>query len=459
MSAVTQGQAAPRSSIFNDPKFRSTAIQVLLILAIGWFAWRIVHNTQINLHNRNISSGFQFLWSTAGFGVNQALISYSETSSYGRALLVGLLNTLLVAGVGILFATLLGFTLGIMRLSRNWLVAKVAEIYVEIVRNIPLLLQIFVWYATVLKPLPAPARAPQIGLPWPGGGFIIMAAVLGGGAWLLRGLYQRTQSVVMRVVATLLLFFAAWTAIGVVREFGLSTINFVPLGIFLSNRGIMFPRPIFGESMWIELAALVVGIVLALGVARWARRRQEQTGQQFPTLWVSLGLILGLPLIVFLTAGAGATFEFPELKGFNFRGGMTLIPEFLALVIALSTYTASFIAEIVRAGIQAVSHGQTEAAHALGVRPGVTLRLVVIPQAMRVIIPPLASQYLNLTKNSSLAVAIGYPDLVAMGGTVLNQTGQAIEIIAIWMVVYLSLSLMTSAFMNWFNSRMRLVER
>jgi general L-amino acid transport system permease protein len=459
MSAVTQGQAAPRSSIFNDPKFRSTAIQVLLVLAIGWFAWRIVHNTQINLHNRNISSGFQFLWSTAGFGVNQALISYSETSSYGRALLVGLLNTLLVAGVGILFATLLGFTLGIMRLSRNWLVAKVAEIYVEIVRNIPLLLQIFVWYATVLKPLPAPARAPQIGLPWPGGGFIVMAAVLGGGAWLLRGLYQRTQSVVMRVVATLLLFFAAWTAIGVVREFGLSTINFVPLGIFLSNRGIMFPRPIFGESMWIELAALVVGIVLALGVARWARRRQEQTGQQFPTLWVSLGLILGLPLIVFLTAGAGATFEFPELKGFNFRGGMTLIPEFLALVIALSTYTASFIAEIVRAGIQAVSHGQTEAAHALGVRPGVTLRLVVIPQAMRVIIPPLASQYLNLTKNSSLAVAIGYPDLVAMGGTVLNQTGQAIEIIAIWMVVYLSLSLMTSAFMNWFNSRMRLVER
>jgi general L-amino acid transport system permease protein len=459
MSAVPQGQAAPRSSIFNDPKFRSTAIQVLLVLAIGWFAWRIVHNTQINLHNRNISSGFQFLWSTAGFGVNQALISYSETSSYGRALLVGLLNTLLVAGVGILFATLLGFTLGIMRLSRNWLVAKVAEIYVEIVRNIPLLLQIFVWYATVLKPLPAPARAPQIGLPWPGGGFIIMAAVLGGGAWLLRGLYQRTQSVVMRVVATLLLFFAAWTAIGVVREFGLSTINFVPLGIFLSNRGIMFPRPIFSESMWIELAALVVGIVLALGVARWARRRQEQTGQQFPTLWVSLGLILGLPLIVFLTAGAGATFEFPELKGFNFRGGMTLIPEFLALVIALSTYTASFIAEIVRAGIQAVSHGQTEAAHALGVRPGVTLRLVVIPQAMRVIIPPLASQYLNLTKNSSLAVAIGYPDLVAMGGTVLNQTGQAIEIIAIWMVVYLSLSLMTSAFMNWFNSRMRLVER
>jgi general L-amino acid transport system permease protein len=459
MSAVTQGQAAPRSSIFNDPKFRSTAIQVLLVLAIGWFAWRIVHNTQINLHNRNISSGFQFLWSTAGFGVNQALISYSETSSYGRALLVGLLNTLLVAGVGILFATLLGFTLGIMRLSRNWLVAKVAEIYVEIVRNIPLLLQIFVWYATVLKPLPAPARAPQIGLPWPGGGFIVMAAVLGGGAWLLRGLYQRSQSVVMRVVATLLLFFAAWTAIGVVREFGLSTINFVPLGIFLSNRGIMFPRPILGESVWIELAALVVGIVLAAAIAHWARRRQEQTGQQFPTLWVSLGLILGLPLIVFLTAGAGATFEFPELKGFNFRGGLTLIPEFLALVIALSTYTAAFIGEIVRAGIQAVSHGQSEAAHALGVRPGVTLRLVVIPQAMRVIIPPLASQYLNLTKNSSLAVAIGYPDLVAMGGTVLNQTGQAIEIIGIWMVVYLSLSLLTSAFMNWFNSRMRLVER
>jgi general L-amino acid transport system permease protein len=264
---------------------------------------------------------------------------------------------------------------------------------------------------------------------------------------------------VMRVVATLLLFFAAWTAMGAIRELGLSTINFVPLGIFLSNRGIMFPRPVFSESMWIELAAFVLGIVLSLAIATWARRRQEQTGQQFPTLEASLGLIIGLPLLVFFAAGANATFEFPELKGFNFRGGMTLIPEFLALVIALSTYTAAFIAEIVRAGIQAVSHGQTEAAHALGVRPGVTLRLVVIPQAMRVIIPPLASQYLNLTKNSSLAVAIGYPDLVAMGGTVLNQTGQAIEIIGIWMVVYLSLSLLTSAFMNWFNSRMRLVER
>jgi general L-amino acid transport system permease protein len=459
MSAVSQGQQSARSSIVNDPKFRSLAIQLLLVLAIGWFVWVIARNTQINLQNRNIASGFRFLWSTAGFGVNQALISYSEASSYGRALLVGFLNTLLVAGVGIVCATILGFVIGIMRLSRNWLVAKVAETYIEIIRNIPLLLQIFVWYATVLKPLPAPARAPQIGLPWPGGGFIIMAMVLGGGAWLLRNLYLRTQSVAMRVVATLLLFFAAWTAMGAIRELGLSTINFLPLGIFLSNRGIMFPRPVFSESMWIELAALVLGIVLSLAIATWARRRQEQTGQQFPTLEASLGLIIGLPLLVFFAAGANATFEFPELKGFNFRGGMTLIPEFLALVIALSTYTAAFIGEIVRAGIQAVSHGQTEAAHALGVRPGVTLRLVVIPQAMRVIIPPLASQYLNLTKNSSLAVAIGYPDLVAMGGTVLNQTGQAIEIIGIWMVVYLSLSLLTSAFMNWFNSRMRLVER
>src|SRR6185295_19170291 len=220
----------------------------------------------------------------AGFGVNQALISYSEASSYGRALLVGFLNTLLVAGVGIVCATIVGFILGIMRLSRNWLIAKVAETYIEFIRNIPLLLQIFVWYATVLKPLPAPARAPQIGLPWPGGGFVVMAAVLGGGAWLLRNLYLRTQSVAMRVVGTLLLFFAAWTALGVVRELGLSTINFVPLGIFLSNRGIMFPRPVFNESMWIELAALVLGIVLSLAIATWARRRQEQTGQQFPTL-------------------------------------------------------------------------------------------------------------------------------------------------------------------------------
>ena len=399
----------------------------------------IGRNTQINLENRNIASGFQFLWSTAGFGVNQALISYSEASSYGRALLVGFLNTLLVAGVGIVCATILGFVVGIMRLSRNWLVAKVAETYIEILRNIPLLLQIFVWYATVLKPLPAPARAPQLGLPWPGGGFVVMAVVLGGGAWLLRGLYLRTQSVVLRVVATLLLFFAAWTASGAISELGLSTINFVPLGIFLSNRGITFPRPVPGEGAWMQIAALVLGIVLSLAIATWARRRQERTGQQFPTIAVSLALIIGLPLLALLATGSETTFEFPVLKGFNFRGGMTVIPEFLALVIALSTYTAAFIAEIVRAGIQAVSHGQTEAAHALGVRPGQTLRLVVIPQAMRVIIPPLASQYLNLTKNSSLAVAIGYPDLVAMGGTVLNQTGQAIEIIGIWMAVYLTL--------------------
>ena len=429
------------------------------MVAIGWIVWVIGRNTQINLENRNIASGFQFLWSTAGFGVNQALISYSEASSYGRALLVGFLNTLLVAGVGIVCATILGFVVGIMRLSRNWLVAKVAETYIEILRNIPLLLQIFVWYATVLKPLPAPARAPQLGLPWPGGGFVVMAVVLGGGAWLLRGLYLRTQSVVLRVVATLLLFFAAWTASGAISELGLSTINFVPLGIFLSNRGIMFPRPVPGEGAWMQIAALVLGIVLSLAIATWARRRQERTGQQFPTIAVSLALIIGLPLLALLATGSETTFEFPVLKGFNFRGGMTVIPEFLALVIALSIYTAAFIAEIVRAGIQAVSHGQTEAAHALGVRPGQTLRLVVIPQAMRVIIPPLASQYLNLTKNSSLAVAIGYPDLVAMGGTVLNQTGQAIEIIGIWMVVYLTLSLLTSAFMNWFNSRMRLVER
>ena len=261
------------------------------MLAIGWFAWEIAHNTQINLQSRNIASGFRFLWSTAGFGVNQALISYSEASSYGRALLVGFLNTLLVAGVGIVCATILGFVIGIMRLSRNWLVAKVAETYIEIMRNIPLLLQIFVWYATVLKPLPAPARAPQIGLPWPGGGFIVMAAVLGGGAWLLRNLYLRTQSVVdarRRDAAPVLrrLDGAAGSIASSASRRSISCRSASSSPIAASrSRGRSSAR-----ALWIELAALVLGIVLSLAIATWARRRQEQTGQQFPTLAVSLGV-------------------------------------------------------------------------------------------------------------------------------------------------------------------------
>ncbi|MFO1089713.1 MAG: amino acid ABC transporter permease [Hyphomicrobiales bacterium] len=461
MSATTgdQSRGAARTSLLNDPKVRSLVIQAVLLIALGWFGWEIIHNTLTNLRTRNIASGFGFLQATAGFSITQTLIPYSEASSYGRAILVGFLNTLLVAVLGIIFATILGFIVGVMRLSKNWLVAKVAETYIEVVRNVPLLLQIFVWYATVLKPLPPPAKAPQVGLPYPGPGFLILLILGGGALWLLSRLYQQTTNIIARVGGTLAVLMGLYGLASAIGSWGLTVIGFVPMGVFLSNRGFIVPKVTFTEGIWNEIIALVIGIVAAFLIARWARRRQEATGQQFPVVWSSIGLIVGLPLLTYFVAGAPVAIEYPELKGFNFRGGVNVVPEFIALLVAISIYTASFIAEIVRAGIQAVSHGQTEAAHALGLRPGPTLRLVVIPQAMRVIIPPLASQYLNLTKNSSLAVAVGYPDLVAMGGTVLNQTGQAVEIIGIWMAVYLSLSLATSLFMNWFNARVKLVER
>jgi general L-amino acid transport system permease protein len=395
MAAASDAPEREKVSFWNDPKVRSYFVQALLLLALAFFAYEIVHNTVTNLRSRNISSGFDFLAKGAGFDIIQTLVPYSSgASSYGTAILVGFLNTILVASLGIIAATIIGFIVGVMRLSKNWLVARIATVYIEFFRNVPLLLQIFIWYGAVLKPLPGPKQA-------------LNAAD----------------------------------------------------SVFLSNRGLMMPKPIFGDGAVLGLIGLIAAIGGAIYIAQWAKKRQEATGQYFPVLWTSIGLIVGLPLLGLLFAGFPVTWEYPELKGFNFAGGLTVIPEFMALFLALSVYTGAFIAETVRAGIQAVSHGQSEAAHALGLRHGPTLRLVVIPQAMRVIIPPLASQYLNLTKNSSLAVAIGYPDLVAMGGTVLNQTGQAVEVVMIWMVVYLSLSLLTSAFMNWFNSRMRLVER
>jgi len=394
MSTASDVYQPPKVSFWNDPKIRSALVQVIMVLAVGFFVYEIVDNTITNLTKRNISTGFAFLNKSAGFDLIQTLIAFSSESSYGRALVAGFLNTLLVSSLGILFATLLGFIVGIMRLSRNWLVSSIATLYIETIRNVPLLLQMFVWYGVVLKSLPGPREA----------------------------------------------------------------INISDM-FFLSNRGLNMPDTIFGDSAWLGLAGLAAGIIGAIVLRNWARKRQAATGQPFPYVLTGIAMILALPILGLLVAGWPITFDYPVLGGFNFSGGTVIIPEFMALLVALSIYTASFIAEIVRAGIQAVSHGQSEAAHALGMRSGITTRLVVIPQAMRVIIPPLASQYLNLTKNSSLAVAIGYPDLVATGGTVLNQTGQAIEIVMIWMIVYLSLSLLTSAFMNWFNSRMKLVER
>jgi general L-amino acid transport system permease protein len=393
MRAIDDAPAA-RVSIWNDPKARSVAVQILLALIILASAFTIVENTITNLTTRNISTGFEFLHKSAGFDLIMSLISYSSDSSYGRAIMVGFLNTLLVSFFGIILATMIGFAAGIMRLSRNWLVSRVGTVYVELVRNVPLLLQIFIWYGAVLTPLPGPRESLHIGEVF-----------------------------------------------------------------YLSNRGLNMPAPIFGDGAWLGLLGFGIGVVGIIILRRWAANRQAATGQAFPVNSASIGLIILLPMIFFALAGWPMTLEYPKLGGFNFSGGTTIIPGFIALLMALSVYTGTFIAENVRAGIQAVSHGQTEAARALGLHQGSVTRLVVIPQAMRVIIPPLANQYLNLTKNSSLAVAIAYPDLMATGGTVLNQTGQAIEIVLIWMAVYLSLSLLTSVFMNWFNSRMKLVER
>lgn len=388
------GEDRPRVSFLYDPSVRSVIYQVLtaiIFVALIWWFWS---NTLDNLRRANIASGFGFLNGRAGFDVGQALIAYSSDSTYFRALYVGFLNTLLVAFTGIITATIIGFLVGIGRLSHNWLIAKLSQVYVEVFRNIPPLLVIFFWYKGVLSVLPQPRESIHM-----------------------------------------------------------------PFSIFLNNRGLAFPRPIWGESAWAIPVALIIGIVAAVVVSKWARARQARTGQPFPSGWAGFGLILGLPILTFLALGAPLTFDYPIEGKFNLTGGSVVGPEFVSLYLALSFYTAAFIAEIVRSGIRAVAKGQTEAAFALGLQPGVTTRKIVVPQAMRIIIPPLTSQYLNLTKNSSLAIAIGFSDLVSVGGTILNQTGRAVEIVAIWMVVYLSISLATSLFMNWFNTKMALVER
>ncbi|HEY5791446.1 MAG TPA: amino acid ABC transporter permease [Gammaproteobacteria bacterium] len=387
----TPGKPAP----WNDPKIRAVVFQVVLIFCVVMFGLFLVNNTLYNMEQRGISTGFSFLEKEAGFGVTQSLIDYDETYSYGRTFFVGLLNTLLVSLLGIICATLVGFVMGVARLSRNWLIARLATVYIEIFRNIPLLLQIFFWYFAVGLNLPRPKQSIVIGDTF-----------------------------------------------------------------FLNNRGLFIPRPVTEDGFGLVIGALVAAIVAIFFIARWAHRRQDATGQPFHTVWVSLGLLFGLPLLAYFAAGSPLTWEMPELRGFNFQGGLTVLPELFALTLALTVYTGTFIAETVRAGIQSVSHGQTEAARALGLGESRMLQLIIIPQAMRVIIPPLTSQYLNLAKNSSLAAAIGYPDLVAVfAGTTLNQTGQAVEIIAMTMAVYLTMSLSISLLMNWYNAKMALRER
>jgi general L-amino acid transport system permease protein len=394
--SIAQDSGPPKVALIYDPKVRSIAYQVVLCAIVLFLCWSAVRNAASNLARANIASGFGFWEQTAGFDISQTLIEYSaQGSTYGRAFWVGLLNTLVVAAIGIVLATILGFLVGIARLSKNFLLAKLSAGYVELIRNLPLLLQLLFWYNAVLKALPEMRDS-----------------------WALPG------------------------------------------SIFLNNRGFFAPAPIFQPAMQFVAGAFIAGIIGAIAFASWARKRQERTGEQSPVGLVALGLIIGLPVIVFFLAGMPATLEFPEKGRFNIRGGMEILPEFAALLVGLVLYTGAFIAEVVRAGIMAVSKGQTEAAGALGLRTGPTLKLVVIPQAMRVIIPPLTSQYLNLTKNSSLAVFVGYPDLVQVfTGTVLNQTGQAVEVVMITMAVYLSISLVTSMVMNWYNARIALVER
>ena len=392
---IVEAQKPAKPPVWNDPVYRALFFQALVLIGVIALGYILVSNTLHNLERQGIASGFRFLNTTAGFSILMTLIDYSEEDTYFVAFVVSLLNTLLVAFVGIIFATVLGFIIGVARLSSNWLISKMAMVYIETLRNIPLLLQIFFWYMGVVRNLPSPRDSMEM--------------------------------------------FDSF---------------------FLNNRGLYSPAPVFEDGFMMIPLALLLAVVVVFFVARWAHKRQEATGQQFHTVYVSLGILVGLPLLAAILTGFPMTWEYPELKGSNFKGGLTLIPEFVSLVLALALYTASFIAEIVRAGIMAVSHGQTEASYALGLKPGPTLRLVIIPQALRVIIPPLTSQFLNLTKNSSLAAAIAYPDLVLVfAGTVLMQTGQAVEVIAITMAVYLTISLLISAFMNWYNKKMALVER
>jgi len=371
-------------------------LQIVFIVVIAGLAYGVILNAAQNLARAHIASGFGFWNNTAGFDISQTLISYSaSTSSFGRAFWVGLLNTLLVAAIGIVLTTVLGFVVGIARLSRNWLVARLAGGYVELIRNVPLLLQLLFWYNALLKALP------------PLGGSL---ALPGGG--------------------------------------------------ILNNRGLFLPRPEFGPHFGAVLIALVVAIAAAILLREGSRRRRERTGTPIHFVWLALVLVCGLPLAALALAGFPLSFSIPHMGRFNVSGGVEILPEFAALVLALTVYTAAFIAEVVRAGVLAVHAGQTEAAEALGLRSAATLRLVVVPQAMRVIIPPLTSQYLNLIKNSSLAVAIGYPDLVQVfAGSVLNITGQAVEVIAITMAVYLAISLFTSLLMNLYARATVIVER
>ncbi|HKK90962.1 MAG TPA: amino acid ABC transporter permease [Desulfobacteraceae bacterium] len=391
MTTTVSEQSVP---FWLDPGKRAVFYQVLTFVMVGLLAWYLVHNTLTNLENQNITSGFGFLSTEASFEIGESPVAYTAADSYARALLVGFLNTLKVSFFGIILCLIIGIIVGVARLSKNWLVSRTALVYIEIMQNIPILLQLFFWYALFYEAFPSPRQA------------------------------------------------------------------LAPFqGLFLCNRGVLFAIPQAHPCHKFMLAALVIGIGLAFVLRHWARKRQLATGKPFPLFPASLGVIIGLPLVVWLVSGAPMEMNMPVLKGFNYKGGAKFSPEFVALLLGLVIYTSAFVAEAVRAGIQAVSKGQHEAAMSMGLKKIHITHLVVLPQALRIIIPPLTSQMLNLTKNSSLAIAIGFPDFVAVANTTINQTGQSIEGVALIMGCYLIFSLSTSLIMNWYDKKSQLAER
>ncbi len=383
------------SNIWTDKKSRQIIIQIFVIVVVLSLFGFFVRNTLNNLELLGREASYSFLFAPSNYDINQHLIEYDSRSTHLRATVVGIINTGLVAFFGIMLATLIGFVAGVSRLSSNFLVNRIAYVFVEFSRNVPILLWILLWHGLIVHNMPHPKQA--------------MA----------------------------------------VYDFA-----------FLTNRGIYIPKPLLEPAFWGVAAALAIALAGAYFFSRIAKRKQELTGKQYPVYWVNCSLIVALPLLAFWLLGFPAQLEYPVFKGFNFKGGLVLSPEFIALLIALGVYTGAFIAEIVRSGILAVSHGQTEAAYALGLKPSLAMRMVILPQALRVIVPPMISQYLNLTKNSSLAIAVGYMDIVAtIGGISLNQTGRALECMSIVLALYLCISLSISAFMNWYNKRISLVER
>ncbi len=392
---ASQPQRNIVSRLWNDKETRSVIIQIIAFAAIFAFFFFMVRNAISNLESIGKDISLDFLSQPSSYDISQSLIEYSSRSTHFRAMIVGILNTLLVAVFGVILATLVGFLLGVLRLSKNWLTNKLAYVYIEYVRNVPVLLHILLLHGIIVHALPLPKNAINLGD----------------------------------------------TA-------------------FLTNRGFFIPSPSFEPLFWVVAGLFVAGIFFSIWFSRYAHKVQDATGRHYPVFWINLGAIIGIPVLAYFILGSPIIWEIPELKGFNYRGGMVVRPEFVALWIALSLYTAAFIGEIVRAGISAISWGQSEAAAALGLSRGRILNLVVIPQALRIIIPPLTSQYLNLTKNSSLAIAIGYMDIVAtIGGVTLNQTGREMESMTIVLLLYLTFSLLISSFMNWYNKRIKLVER